>query len=72
VAFAEIVRFGPASPQVARALRAMLGDLRDRVPDERRGALDDRLAVLDEAVAHEYPGPLARAEALVPDRHGFG
>jgi uncharacterized membrane protein len=72
VAFAEIVRFGAGSPQVSRALLAMLGDLRDRVPEERRGALDDRLAILDEAVAHEYPGPLARAEALVSDRHGFG
>lgn len=72
VGLAEIVRFGAGSPQVARALRAVLGTLRDTVPAHRRAAVDQRLAVLDEAVAQDYPGPLARAEARKPDRQGFG
>ena len=72
VGLAETIRYGAGSPQVARALRAMLLGLRGRVDGERRAAVDHRLALLDEAVAADYPGPLARAEALVADRAGFG
>ena len=72
VGVAETIRYGAGSPQVARALRAMLLWLRERVDGERRAAVDHRLALLDEAVAADYPGPLARAEALVADRAGFG
>jgi uncharacterized membrane protein len=72
VGLAEIVRFGAGSPQVARALPPVMGDLRHAVPPDRRAAVDERIALLDEAVAAEYPGPLARAEALLPDRQGFG
>jgi hypothetical protein len=72
VGLAEIVRFGAGSPQVGRALRATMGDLRDGAPEGRRPAAEVRIAMLDEAVAQEYPGPLARAAAMRPDRQGFG
>ncbi len=69
---AEIIHFGAGSPQVARALRAALAELRDAVPAERRPAVEARLTMLDEAVAGAYPGPLALAEAMASDRQGFG
>lgn len=72
LAFAEITAFGAGSPQVARALRGILEDLLRSVPQPRRAAVQERLALLDEGVAAHYPGPLARAEALVADRQGFG
>jgi hypothetical protein len=68
----ETIRYGAGSPQVARALRSILLNLRETVPEARRPAVEARLDELDEAVAREYPGPLTRAEALVPDRQGFG
>jgi hypothetical protein len=57
---------------VARALRAALAELRDAVPPDRRSAVEARLVMLDEAVAKEYPGPLALAQAMQADRQGFG
>jgi uncharacterized membrane protein len=72
IGLAETIRYGAGSPQVARALRSILLDLRESVPEARRPAVGARLAELDEAVAHEYRDVLARAEALVPDRQGFG
>ena len=72
VGLAEIIHFGAGSPQVARALRAALAELRDAVPPDRRPAVEARLVMLDEAVAEEYPGPLALAEAMASDRQGFG
>jgi uncharacterized membrane protein len=57
VGLAEIVRFGAGSPQVARALPPVMGDLRHAVPPDRRAAVDERIALLDEAVAAVYPGP---------------
>jgi uncharacterized membrane protein len=72
IGLAETIRYGAGSPQVARALRSILLNLRETVPEARRPAVEARLDELDEAVAREYAGPLARAEALVPDRQGFG
>jgi uncharacterized membrane protein len=72
VGLAEAIHFGAGSPQVARALRAALAELRDAVPPDRRSAVEARLVMLDEAVAKEYPGPLALAQAMQADRQGFG
>jgi uncharacterized membrane protein len=72
IGLAETIRFGAGSPQVARALRSILLDLRGRVPEARRPPVEARLADLDEGVEREYRGLRSRAEALVPDRQGFG
>ncbi len=71
IGLAETIRYGAGSPQVARALREVLLTLRAEVPEARRAAVEARLALLDEAVAREYPGPLSRAEALVPGPPGL-
>ncbi len=68
----EIRHYGAGQPQVARRMRAMLEDLREIVPADRRPVLDDQLELLEKAVAREFSDPQERAIAEVPDRLGFG
>jgi uncharacterized membrane protein len=71
LAFDEIRQAGAGSPQVARRLRASLEDLRDYAAEDRLPALDEQLALLDEAVRREVP-EAELAYALEPDRQGIG
>ncbi len=68
----EIRRFGTGSFQICRRLRALLEDLHDEVPEERRPAIEDRLRRLEEDVERSFPDPDDREEALTPDRQGIG
>ncbi len=71
LAFDEIRQAGAASPQVARRMRASLEDLRDYAEEDRVRALDEQLALLDEAVRRVVP-EAELAYALEPDRQGIG
>jgi len=68
----EIRRFGTGSFQICRRLRALLEDLHDEVPEERRPAIEDRLRRLELDVERSFPDPADREEALTPDRQGIG
>jgi len=72
VSLTEIRQYGASSTQVARRLRALLDDLIDDVPPSRRPALEDQLALLDQAIDKQFADPAERAAAMVPDRHGLG
>jgi uncharacterized membrane protein len=71
LAFDEIRQAGAGSPQVARRLRASLEDLRAYAPPDRRGVLDEQLALLTEEVSRVVP-EAERAYSLVADRQGIG
>jgi uncharacterized membrane protein len=68
----EIRYNGAAQPQVARRMRAMLEDLTDIVPPDRRPALHEQLELLETRVTQQFSDPQERAIAQVPDRLGFG
>jgi uncharacterized membrane protein len=72
LAFDEILLYGAGSLQVARRLRAVLGDLLAVAPAARREPLAARLAALHRLVQRELPDPLLAAEAAEPDRQGIG
>jgi uncharacterized membrane protein len=67
----EIRLFGAGQYQIARRVRALLLDLLEDVPEARRHAPREQLALLDDAVARELPES-QRADALVADRQGLG
>ncbi len=71
LAITEIRRYGSGSVQIERRLRALLLDLRDTVPDYRRPAIDEQLALLDDGIRDTYPDR-EQAVAAVPDRQGLG
>jgi uncharacterized membrane protein len=68
----EIRYYGAAQPQVVRRMRAVLEDLRDIVPPDRRPTLDEQLELLETRVTLEFSDPRERAIAEMPDRLGFG
>jgi len=71
LALSEIRVFGAGQYQVDRRLRALLEALIGEAPDRRKPALQNQLALLDDAIA----GAIAegqRGPALVPDRQGIG
>jgi hypothetical protein len=53
-------------------MRAMLEDLEEIVPPDRRPALQEQLELLETRVTREFSDPQERAIAQVPDRLGFG
>jgi uncharacterized membrane protein len=69
--FDEVRLAGAASPQVARALRAALEDIKTVAPPERRPPLDRQLELLSTAVEREFDDDDSRA-AMLPDRLGIG
>lgn len=71
LAFTEIRRYGSGSMQIERRLLALLLDLQAVVPDYRRPAIDEQLALLAEGIADTYP-ERERAVASVADRQGIG
>lgn len=69
--FTEIILYGAGSPQVVRAVRAVLDELEDAVGPERRPVLEELRAQAHEAQAAALP-PGFTATAWHPDRMGFG
>lgn len=70
--FSEIRLHGAGEIQIARRLRAMIDNLIDVLPERRRPALAEELALLDRAIERLYPFPEDRALARTPDTQGLG
>ena len=68
----EIRRYGAASTQVTRRLRAMLEELHDAVPPERRAAVAEELGRLDATVAQAFGPDVDAALAAAADHQGIG
>ena len=68
----EIRHYGADQPQIARRMRAMLGDLMAIVPENRRGAVERQLRLLESSVAAAFTDAGERAIAETPDRLGMG
>ena len=70
--FREIRLYGAENLQVARRLRAMIENLAQTLPQQRRPALLAELGLLDRALEKLYPLPEDLALARVPDLQGLG
>ena len=68
----EIREYGASSIQVMRRLRAVLEELRESVPPERRPAVDAELARLDATVARRFAGTVDLDLANAADPQGIG
>jgi len=68
----EIRQYGASSIQVARRLKAMLGDLIEVAPEERRRTLHEELRLLARAVDRTFLDVEDRGRASVPDQQGLG
>ncbi len=67
----EVVRYGADAPQVVRRLVALLDELEETLPAERRAAIASQRTFLSAAVSDALPAPYATV-ASVADREGFG
>jgi uncharacterized membrane protein len=72
LAFDEIRYCGATSIQVMRRLRALLQDLKEQVPDERRPALQRYLERVDKGIRRTFEDGDDRRDALEVDRQGLG
>jgi uncharacterized membrane protein len=72
LALDEIRHFGEQHIQVLRRLRALLEDLRQIAPGERRPAVERELALLGEAVRRGFVDAEEQVRAGVPDSQGLG
>ena len=72
LAVTEIREYGWRSVQVMRRLRAVLEELRESVPAERRDAVDAELARLEATVSRGFGGTVDLDLASVPDPQGIG
>ena len=72
LAFGEIHAYGASSLQVMRRLHALVGDLKDIVPGERRAGLEYWQARLRASVALHFSDAEERAVASRADRQGLG
>ena len=68
----EIRIYGAANFQVARRLRAMLLDLLQALPENRRPALREELELLDWSLGRLQLEPRDLAVACTPDLQGLG
>jgi uncharacterized membrane protein len=68
----EIRYYGATSIQVMRRLRALLEDLREAVPPERRGAVEHQLVRVNTSIDRSFPDVHDRRDALQADRQGIG
>lgn len=68
----EIRRYGASAVQVIRRLRAVLEELWQAVPPERRGAVEAELRKLDEVVDDNFRAGADLAFASASDRQGIG
>ena len=72
LAFDEIRYCGASSIQVMRRMRALLQDLSERVPPERRAALQGYLERVDNGILRTFEDADDRKDALEEDRQGLG
>src|SRR5262249_29485649 len=72
LAVTEIRQFGGASIQIARRMRAMLENLIQTLPEERRALLHEELLLLHRSVDRFFSDPEDRALAEVSDFQGVG
>jgi uncharacterized membrane protein len=72
LAFTEIREYGGTSVQVVRRLRALLEDLAERVPPERRPPVDDELARLDATTVEHWSRSVDLDRARAADGQGIG
>jgi len=72
LALDETRQFGATSVQVTRRLRALLEDLREAVPEPRRGAIDAELELLDAGADRTFVDRGDRRSAAAGDRQGLG
>jgi uncharacterized membrane protein len=72
LAFDEIRFYGATSVQVSRRLRALLLDLVEAVPEERRQPVRNQLTRLEGAIRRAYPDAEDHAQASAEDREGLG
>ena len=70
--FDEIRLVGAASPQVTRALRAALDDVKTVAPPDRQAPLDRQLELLSAAVEREFDDESDSQAAMRPDGLGIG
>ncbi len=72
LAVTEIREYGTASSQVMRRLRALLMDLEEGVPEQRRPAIRRQLELLDETVSRGFTLDADREFAARRDPMGIG
>jgi uncharacterized membrane protein len=72
LAFDEIRFYGASSIQVMRRMRALLQDLTEHVPPERRSALQNYLERVDKGIRKSFEDVDDRKDALEEDRQGLG
>jgi uncharacterized membrane protein len=72
LAFDEIRYCGANSIQVMRRMRALLEDLIEHVPEERRPALQRYLERVDNGIRRAFEDPDDLRDASVGDRQGLG
>lgn len=68
----EIRLYGGGNPQICRRLGALYSNLLDAAPFSRRGSIIEQLERLRRTVEQNFPDPLDRAIAAVPDAQGLG
>jgi uncharacterized membrane protein len=68
----EIRSYGATSIQVMRRLRALLEDLREVVPPDRRVAVEQQLIRINSSIDRSFPDVHDRHDALQADRQGIG
>ena len=72
LAFDEICACGATSVQVMRRMNALVTDLKNTVPEERRPAIGYWDSRLKATIARSFPGSEERLEASREDRQGLG
>jgi len=72
LAFDEICTCGATSVQVMRRMNALVTDLKNAVPEERRPALRYWDSRLKATIARSFPDSEERLEASREDRQGLG
>jgi uncharacterized membrane protein len=72
LAVTEIRQFGASSMQVARRLQALLEHLLKVLPEARKAALEQELALLRLATQRAFADEVDRARAAVGDLQGIG
>jgi len=72
LAFDEVCACGATSVQVMRRMNALITDLKNAVPEERRPAVRYWDSRLKATIARSFPGSEERLEASREDRQGLG
>jgi uncharacterized membrane protein len=72
LAFDEIRFYGASSIQVMRRMRALIQELMDHIPPERRTALQNYLERVDKGIRRSFEDVDDRKDALEEDRQGLG